>query len=210
VNLPNLISTGRIVLALGVPPLLLMEGFTPRLIAFLVFLTAALSDLWDGHLARSRGLVTDLGKLLDPLADKLLMAATFIPLYILSLRGAEGAEFPWFGGVLPLWILIVIFGRELFITLFRSWAARRGVVIAAGSWGKYKTVFQAIFVGAAILWYGLHALAGERGWPGTSAWEGWIVIHRLVAIITLAGAVVLALYSMVVYLLEYRRTAAEV
>src|SRR5690606_13000503 len=137
-NLPNLITVARIILAVVVVPLLFADSFGARLLAFVIFLVAAISDLWDGYLARSRGLVTNLGKLLDPIADKLLLFATFIPFYLLSHPPDPEIPFPWFGGVLPLWIVLVIFGRELFITLFRSYAARRGVVIAAGKAGKYK------------------------------------------------------------------------
>lgn len=210
INLPNLITIARIGLAVVVAPLLFVDGFGARLAAFLIFVVAAVSDLWDGYLARSRGWVTDLGKLLDPIADKLLLAATFIPFYILSHRAGplggvptpEG-RFPWFGGVFPLWILLVVFGRELFITLFRSYAARRGVVIAAGPSGKYKAVFQNVFVGAAILWYALQTLARERGWDG-SFWAGWQSFHFAFAALTLTVAVVLTVYSMGVYLYQYR------
>lgn len=210
INLPNLITLARIVLAGVVAPLLFVDGFGARIAAFVIFLVAALSDLWDGHLARSRGWVTDLGKLLDPIADKLLLAATFIPFYLISHRGAGAAElpsdagrFPWFGGVLPLWIVAVIFGRELFITLFRSYAARRGVVIPAGKSGKYKAVFQNVFIGAAILWYALRTLARERAWNG-ALWDAWQSFHFGFAVFTLAVAVVLTVYSMAVYLYQYR------
>lgn len=202
-NLPNLITIGRIVLALAVVPLLFVDAFTPRIIAFVVFLAAAFSDLWDGHLARSRGLVTDLGKLLDPLADKLLLAATFIPFFLLSHESGAAAEFPWFGGELPLWIVVVIFGRELLITLFRSYAARRGVVIAAGRSGKYKTVFQNFFIGSGILWYALQAAAIHRGWSG-AVWQAWRGFHFAFSVFTLSIAVVLTVYSMVMYLWSYR------
>jgi CDP-diacylglycerol--glycerol-3-phosphate 3-phosphatidyltransferase len=202
-NLPNLITVGRIVLALVIVPLLFMDRFSPRMIAFAVFLAAAFSDLWDGHLARSRGLITDLGKLLDPLADKLLLAATFIPFFLLSHRPDPAGRFPWFGGELPLWIVIIIFGRELFITLFRSYAARRGVVIPAGQSGKYKTVFQNIFIGSAILWYALQAAAQHRGWGG-AVWDGWESFHFWFSVSTLSVAVVLTVYSMGVYLWNYR------
>lgn len=202
-NLPNVITIGRILLALVIIPLLFLDLFTPRIIAFVIFLIAAFSDLWDGHLARSRGLVTDLGKLLDPLADKLLLAATFIPFYLLSNHLQPEAGFPWFSGVLPLWIVLLIFGRELFITLFRSWAAARGVVIPAGPAGKYKTVFQNIFIGSTILWYALHAAARTRGWSG-GMWRGWESFHFWFSVITLSVAVVLTIYSMIVYLWNYR------
>jgi len=203
VNLPNMITIARIILAVVVIPLLFIDGFGARMAAFGIFLAAALSDIWDGHLARSQGLITDLGKLLDPLADKLLLAATFFPFYFLSQRLEPESGFPWFGGVLPLWILLVIFGRELFITLFRGYAARRGVVIAAGQSGKYKAMAQNIFAGAAILWYALQSAARDRGWDG-SFWEGWLQVHWFFGAAVLAVAVVLTIYSMVVYLWSYR------
>lgn len=202
-NLPNLITIGRIVLAVLIIPLLFMEQFTPRIVAFLVFLTAAFSDLWDGHIARSRNLVTDLGKLLDPIADKLLLAATFVPFYLLSHRESPDAPFPWFGGVFPLWIMLLVFGRELFVTLFRGYAARRGVVIPAGQSGKYKTVFQNFFIGSAILWYALQAAARAQGWDGPF-WSGWQTFHFAFSVFTLSVAVVLTIYSMIVYLWGYR------
>jgi CDP-diacylglycerol--glycerol-3-phosphate 3-phosphatidyltransferase len=203
VNLPNLITIGRIILALVLVPLLFIDQFTPRIAAFVIFLAAAFSDLWDGHLARSQGLITDLGKLLDPLADKLLLACTFIPLYVISHRGGPGHEFPWFGAVLPLWVMLVIFGRELFITLFRSYAARRGVIIAAGKSGKFKAVFQNISIGSAVLWYALQAEAASRGWSG-GGWAAWEVFHRTFTIAALSVALILTVYSMMVYLRQYR------
>lgn len=202
-NLPNLITIGRIVLAIVVVPLLFVDSHVYRLAAFVIFLTAALSDLWDGHLARSRGLITDLGKLLDPVADKLLLAATLIPLFLLSHGFGPGGEFPWFGGVLPLWIVAVIFGREIFITLFRGYAARRGVVIPAGPAGKYKTVCQNIFIGATILWYAKLSAAAHFGWGG-GGFEIWRTIHYTFCVVTLAVAVILTVYSMLVYLWGYR------
>lgn len=202
-NLPNLITIGRIVLAVVIIPLLFVEQFGPRLAAFVIFLVAAFSDLWDGHLARSRGLITNLGKLLDPFADKLLLAATLIPFYLLSHQPGPESRFPWFGGVFPLWIVLLIFGRELFITLFRSYAARRGVVIAAGQSGKFKAVFQNIFAGSSILWYALQSAALDQAWNG-GLWRGWQLFHFALSVFTLAVAVVLTLYSMLVYLWNYR------
>ena len=202
-NLPNLITVGRIVLALLLVPLLFVDEFLPRLLGFVVFLVAAFSDLWDGHLARSRGLITDLGKLLDPIADKLLVAASFVPFYLISHQPGPEGRFPWFGGVFPLWIVLVIFGRELFITLFRSYALARGVVIPAGKAGKYKAVSQNVFIGSAILWYALHSEARLRGWDG-ALWRGWETFHFAFTTIVHTVAVVLTVYSMGVYLWAYR------
>lgn len=201
-NFPNLITLGRIVLALALVPLLFIDGFGARFTAFSIFLIAAFSDLWDGHLARSQGMITDLGKLLDPIADKLLVAATFIPFYILSHGAESGGRFPWFGGVLPLWILVVIFGRELFITLFRGYAARRGVVLAAGRAGKYKAVFQNISIGAGILWYALQSKSRADGWDG-AIWRGWESFHYAFAVVVLAVGVLLTVYSLIIYLRSF-------
>jgi CDP-diacylglycerol--glycerol-3-phosphate 3-phosphatidyltransferase len=202
INLPNLITVVRIALAVVLFPLLFVDSFAARLTAFIIFLIAAFSDLWDGHLARSRGLVTDLGKLLDPLADKLLLAATLIPFYLISRQGGVDGRFPWFGYTLPLWIVVVIFGREVFITVFRSYAARRGVVIAANQAGKFKAVFQNIASGGAILWYALQSQARAAGWHG-EVWQGWERFHFGFVIVTLGIAVVLTVYSLLTYLWSY-------
>lgn len=204
-NLPNAITLGRIVLAVLLAPMILTDGFGVRLAAFIVFLIAAFSDLVDGKLARSRNLITDFGKLADPLADKLLLACTFVPFYLLSHGLEPETPFPWFGDTLPLWILVVVFGRELFITLFRSFAARRGVVLAAGRAGKLKAVFQNIATGAVIFWYALQSTARAHGWAGRSFWEGfWVPFHRVFAIATLAIAVALTVWSLIVYLRTFR------
>jgi CDP-diacylglycerol---glycerol-3-phosphate 3-phosphatidyltransferase len=204
-NLPNAITIGRVVLAGVVAPLLLTDSFSLRLAAFIVFLAAAFSDLWDGHLARSRGWVSDFGKLMDPVADKLLLVATFVPFYLLSHWREPETPFPWFGGEFPLWILVVIFGRELFITVFRGFAARRGVVLAAGASGKIKAVFQNIFIGAGIFWYALQSAARQWGWR-TGFWEGWQWFHLGFTVVALTIALALTVYSMVVYLREYYAT----
>jgi CDP-diacylglycerol--glycerol-3-phosphate 3-phosphatidyltransferase len=208
-NLPNAITLGRIALALVLVPLLLVDSFGVRLAAFVIFLVAAFSDLVDGNLARSRNLITDFGKLVDPLADKLLLAATFFPFYWLSHGGEPQTTFPWFGGTLPWWILAIIFGRELFITLFRGYAARRGVVLAAGAAGKLKAVFQNIAIGAIIAWYALQSAAREHAWD-SRFWNGvWLPFHRWFCIVTLAVAVMLTLWSLGVYLRSFRTLDLE-
>jgi CDP-diacylglycerol---glycerol-3-phosphate 3-phosphatidyltransferase len=208
-NLPNAITLGRIALAVLLVPMVLVDGFGVRIAAFVVFLVAAFSDLVDGKLARSRNLITDFGKLADPLADKLLLVATFVPFYWLSHGGEPQTPFPWFGGILPWWILAIIFGRELFITVFRGYAARRGVVLAAGKAGKLKAVCQNIAIGAVILWYALFSAAREHGWD-TRFWNGfWVPFHRLFAIVALSIAVALTVVSLVIYLQSFRRLGME-
>ena len=201
-TLPNLITIGRILACPIVFASVMAPSVSLRLASFVLFLAAAFSDLWDGYLARKHGLVTDLGKLLDPLADKLLMAATLIPIYMLSRGGGPVGPIPWWGP-LPLWVVLVIFGRELAITLLRAWAAGRGVVIAAGRSGKWKALIQNFFSGGVLLWYPLMMLSLERGWGG-GFWAFWKALHGTWIGITLPLAVLLTVYSMIDYFWSYR------
>ena len=90
------------------------------------------------------------------------------------------------------------------MTLIRSVLARRGVVIAAGKSGKLKAVFQNIFIGSTIFWYALQSAAADHGWSG-GAWEAWQLFHAFVLLVTLAVAVFLTVYSLAIYLWEWRR-----
>jgi CDP-diacylglycerol---glycerol-3-phosphate 3-phosphatidyltransferase len=197
-TLPNIITVARVGMAPVVFFLALSDGVVPRLLAFVIFVAAAFSDLWDGHLARKHGWISDFGKLMDPLADKLLLVATFVPFFIISHRAGPGTELPYWD-VLPVWVLVVILGRELAVTVVRQVAAARGQVLAAGQSGKYKAVVQNVFSGATLLWYGLQAWAERDGWSGT-AWRLWQdLLHGPVVGLSLLVALVLTVYSMIVY-----------
>ena len=202
-NLPNIITLARIAVCPVLFFLAISEDNGARYAAFVLFVVAALSDVWDGYLARKHGLVTDMGKLLDPLADKLLLATTFVPFYIVSHRPGELNLVPYLGP-LPLWILVVIFGREALITIFRQWAQRRGVVIAAGKSGKVKTLAQNLFMGALLLWYPLLVTANARGWVGGDVWGRVSLSIGVFIAGTLLMALVLTVYSMIDYLWSYR------
>jgi len=202
-TLPNILTIARIALAPVIALLPFIQGYGPKLVAFVVFLAAAISDIYDGRLARSRKEITDLGILLDPLADKLLLLATLIPIYWITNFRMREYEIPWWGS-LPLWVFVLLMGRELFMTLLRSWAKGRGVVIAAAGAGKLKTIIQDVFIGATILWFGWRDLAAERGWRRGWAGELWDRLHGWVVAITLGIAVLLTLYSLGLYLYRYR------
>lgn len=205
-TLPNAITVGRILMAPAVFFLLFDRDFTPRMIAWLLFLIAAFSDLWDGYLARKHGWVSDFGKLVDPIADKLLLVATFLPFYLLT-HGPDSEPLPiW--RTLPLWVIIVVFGREILITAIRAWAARRGRVIPAGRAGKQKALTQNFFIGTTILWYALQSGAREHDWSGPF-WRGWQAFHGTVLAVTLGLAVLLTLYSLGVYLRAWRSVVHE-
>lgn len=202
-TLPNAITVARIAVCPVIFVLAISPDVVPRIWAFVLFVVAGLSDLWDGYLARRYGWVTDLGKLLDPIADKLLLVATFIPFYMLSHGTDPMGLIPWWGAM-PLWVIVVVFGRELLITLFRSYAVRRGIVIPAGTAGKRKALLQSLFSGGLLAWYPLAMLAARRGWDGLLAWRLWSGFHGVWVGLTLALAIVLTVYSMLDYLWRYR------
>ncbi len=201
-NLPNVITIARILACPILVVLVFMDSVPFRLMAWVLFIVAAVSDLWDGYLARKHGLITDLGKLLDPLADKLLLLSTFVPFYVLSHGEGPVGLLP-FVGPLPLWVVLVILGRELFITLFRGYAAQRGVVISAGASGKIKALSQNLFMGGLLLWYPLEMLSLRRGWSG-SFWTFWSYLHGGWIVLFLTLALLLTLFSMGDYLWKFR------
>ena len=141
-NLPNLLTMGRVVLI----PLFLWfldrGAREPCFWAAIIFTVAAITDLLDGYLARRMGIVSVLGKFLDPLADKLIVMASLIWMVPM--------------GRIPAWVVVVILARELCVSGLRSIAASEGVVIAAGQEGKTKTALQMIGIIALVLGYPYH------------------------------------------------------
>ena len=130
-NLPNKITAFRILMIpFFVACMLIKEIPYHEIIAGVIFIIAALSDLVDGKIARRFNLVTNFGKFMDPLADKLLVQSALLCFVA--------------NGLLPAWIAIVIMSREFIISGFRLVAADKGIVIAAGYLGKLKTVFQMV------------------------------------------------------------------
>lgn len=197
-------------------------SWSSRLAGFTLFLIAAITDYWDGHLARQRNLVTDLGRLLDPLADKLLLVATLVPMYLLqrhaqfvvdpALADPETTRYLFvtpFGLVsFPLVILVVVLGRELLMTIFRQYAAQRGIVIAAIGPAKWKTGFQSIWTGAAYFWFFAHAFVTRHGWSDEPAWHAFALFNGSVGVLTMIGAVLLTVYSLWLYMRRYGRAVA--
>lgn len=203
-TLPNIITIVRICFTPVIALLPFITGYWPKLVCFVLFVLVALSDVLDGYLARSRQQVTDLGKLLDPIADKLLLFATLIPIYWISrTREAEYGIPVW--GSIPLWVCAILIGREVLMTAFRQWANARGVVIAAGKAGKLKAVFQNIFVGAVILWFAFRDARRPLGWERSPLAEWWNTFHGNFVAVFLVIAVALTVYSFAVYLYRNRK-----
>ncbi|MCR4990515.1 MAG: CDP-diacylglycerol--glycerol-3-phosphate 3-phosphatidyltransferase [Lachnospiraceae bacterium] len=144
-NLPNKLTLFRVILIPFFVVCLLMTYISPDImpnpindyVALGIFVVASLTDLLDGKIARARNLVTNFGKFMDPLADKLLVCSALICLIEL--------------GRIRSWMVIIIIAREFVISGFRLVAADKGVVIAASYWGKFKTTFQMIAVCLLIL-----------------------------------------------------------
>ena len=139
-NLPNKLTVLRVIMIpFFVFFLLLENGANPtwRYLSAAIFIVASFTDLLDGKIARKYNLVTNFGKFMDPLADKLLVCSALICLIQLE--------------QLPAWMVIIIISREFIISGFRLVASDNGVVIAASYWGKFKTVFQMISVILLIL-----------------------------------------------------------
>ena len=134
-NLPNKLTVLRVCMIPFFVVMLLLNGGenqTYRYIAVAIFIVASLTDMLDGKIARKYNLVTNFGKFMDPLADKLLVCSALICLVDLK--------------QLPAWMVIVIISREFIISGFRLVASDNGIVIAASYWGKFKTTFQMISV----------------------------------------------------------------
>jgi len=189
---PNVLTLARIL----VVPAVVLLLYTPfgtdvppgrSLAAFALFVAASVTDLFDGYLARRYSMVTALGKLLDPLADKLLVCAAIIMLVP--------------SGRVPAWMVVIIVAREIGVTALRGMASTEGLVIAASGLGKAKTLFLTIGVAALILHYpfwGLDAVFGPRyvSWVGMAflaaglvltAWSGLDYFFRFVGEIFKTG-----------------------
>ncbi len=133
-NLPNKLTTFRVVLIPFFVVFVMSDlaGAASKWVALGIFIVASLTDFLDGYIARKQHLVTNFGKFMDPLADKLLVSAAMICFVELHR--------------MPAWIVLIIIAREFFISGFRLVAAEQGIVIAAGWWGKFKTAFQMFMV----------------------------------------------------------------
>jgi len=131
-NLPNQLTVARLFLSFVFVALLSIEGEWMKTAALVVFVIAAITDFLDGHIARKHNLITNFGKLMDPLADKVLMCAGFVLLTRLEL--------------IPAWMVVMILSREFLVTGLRLLASAEGVVLAAENLGKYKTIMQIVTV----------------------------------------------------------------
>ena len=181
-NLPNKLTVLRIVL---IPFMMFfyLASFIPhgigKIVALVIFVAAALTDLLDGKIARKYNLVTNLGKFLDPIADKILTAAT---LFMLMADGTIPA--PW--GVI---VVTIIIAREFMVSALRLIAASKGTVLAADIWGKAKTMVQMIALPILLLVPFLVELGGVAGWLILTVQViGWVALGAATVLTVVSGA----------------------
>ena len=167
-NLPNLITAFRILLVPVLVAVLQHPGRGASVLAAFTFHLACWSDFFDGYLARRHGITTTLGKLLDPLADKLIVMAALVMLAAMSREPR-----------VPGWIVVLIVGRELAVTGLRAVALSEGIVLAAEELGKYKTILQMLALHGLLLHYPFFGVDFFSGgmyflWPSLvlSLWSG--------------------------------------
>jgi len=229
VNLPNWLTVGRIAFTPFLVWLPMQEDPGYRLAAFVLYLAVAVTDYYDGMLARTRGLVTDLGKMLDPFADKLLLLGTFVPMFWLMAPESDLlhrwiasagvardvlSHYPFvisLGSVdvrvpLPWWVIVIVLGRELAMTVLRQMAHRRGTVIASIFAAKLKTAFQLIWIGAAYFWFFV-ATVDRIDVRDSLRWDFLANLAGIVGVIAMVVSVALTVYSMGVYVWRFGRIA---
>jgi CDP-diacylglycerol--glycerol-3-phosphate 3-phosphatidyltransferase len=190
-NLPNQLTVGRLVLSALFVAALVSGLPWSKTVAWALFLLATLTDYLDGEIARRGNMITDFGKLMDPLADKILVASAFILLV------AEEA--------MPAWAVIIIISREFLITGLRTLASAKGVVLPAEKIGKHKTAWQMI---TAIFFLTLLALSDASAWIDPSA--AWVrFAWGVVGPFLVFGTTLLTLYSGLAYLWRHRDLIQE-
>ncbi|NLD86692.1 MAG: CDP-diacylglycerol--glycerol-3-phosphate 3-phosphatidyltransferase [Clostridiales bacterium] len=131
-TLPNMLTIARIVLTVPFMALAMQDNTPCKILALVIFIAAAITDSFDGRIARKRNLITTFGKIMDPLADKLLTTAAFL---VFTMTGR-----------MNVYALMLIIAREFSVTSLRVVAADEGKIIAAGKWGKIKTVMQFVYI----------------------------------------------------------------
>lgn len=170
-NLPNKLTVSRIVLTFVFMVFITQEGLIPMMIAAVVFSLASLTDFYDGYIAKKYNLISDFGKLMDPIADKFLILAAFLA--FVRMR------------IVADWMVLLILGREILVTGFRLYAVKKGKVLAAEKAGKHKTVSQVVAI-FSILGFIIFReyLTGMSKWSLTteSWWRGGIDVLMLVTV----------------------------
>ena len=183
-NLPNKLTIARCVLAAVYVVLMSVGHLIAYVVAYVIFIVACVTDYYDGKIARAQNLVTNFGKLVDPVADKVLICSAFIMLMEFDVLRIPG------------WALILILARDFMVTGARSLAAASGHVLAANIWGKRKTVYQMIYVFTFMfLAMLLHAVDAYPAFAAAVPLD-WALAKLWVGRVSLAAMSFVSLYTM--------------
>lgn len=190
-NLPNKLTLLRMIMVPFFVAFMLLSDTTEsfKWIALVLFIVASLTDMLDGKIARKYNLVTNFGKFMDPLADKLLVCSALIGLTEL--------------GMIPAWMTIIIIAREFIISGFRLIAAEQGIVIAAGMWGKLKTVCQMVMICVMLV------VVNTSGFMTNGATNTVYTVILTVGNVLLWISVVLTIISLIDYLMNNKDVMKE-
>lgn len=177
---PNTLTISRIILTVLFIMFISVDGLWPKVVGAIIFFVASFTDFYDGYIAKKHNLVSDFGKLMDPIADKFLMLSAFLIFVKMGLVSALA--------------FLVIFGREVLITLMRMHAKSKGKILAAEKMGKYKTASQVVASGFILIYVVLGETAGFKNWTEGTVHKWMEVIEYFVLL-----AVTLTLVSGISY-----------
>lgn len=175
---PNTLTLSRIVLTFFFILLMMADGFFFKLIGAVIFFLASFTDYYDGYMAKKHNLVSDFGKIMDPIADKFLMLSAFLVFVKI--------------GIVHFVVFLIIFGREVLITFMRLYAKTKGHVLSAEQFGKYKTVSQFVASGFILIYIVLRSASFTDNWSDVtiSRWNEVIDFLVMIAVLmTLASGV---------------------
>ncbi|OGX09075.1 MAG: CDP-diacylglycerol--glycerol-3-phosphate 3-phosphatidyltransferase [Omnitrophica WOR_2 bacterium GWA2_47_8] len=185
-NLPNILTVLRMILALVFVVLMTQRGLTAMILAAVVFLIASLTDFYDGYLAKKKNLISNFGAIMDPIADKFLILIAFF--IFVQMR------------IIPGWMFLLIFLREVLVTASRLKALRKGRVLSAEKAGKWKTVSQIAVIYLILLFIVLRETNYFLSWSDQIL-QGWSWGIHLVMLVT----VFLTVFSGLSYFRNYRK-----
>ena len=190
-NIANKLTVARIILTFVFMFFLFCQGLWAKVLSLAIFIFAALSDFLDGKIAQKRNMVTDFGRLMDPIADKILALAAFAAFVQMQLIDA--------------WMFVIIVSREILITSLRLFALNKGKVLSAGKAGKHKTALQMLVI-FSILGFIVLKEVMLTFFTWNPAWEKFF---RSAIFILMLITVVLTLHSGLYYLWENRKVIAK-
>ncbi len=187
-NVPNTLTLSRLVLAVVMMAFLSVNFPFASTLALLVFVVAGITDYLDGYLARNVYGVTSFGSLMDPVTDKVLVCAAFVSFVEV--------------GIVPAWIVVIIISREFLVTGLRLLAANKGLMLAAGKWGKHKTIWQIIAISALLL--GLAVRNDLLRDSGAELLQDYDFCFGVIALAIASGVALITMASGILYFMEHR------